>query len=475
MSTAARPRLYVVLKPEKQFVEIFRRKDFAQLVALSSQLLASIGAPAEFLDPARIEVAHAPPTDLHSTIEHDPQPDQAAEELILSYACESRALLERFYAFLVPHLRAAGKDAASVFINAGADPRGFFTCEGPRVSLAPRFGKRATARAMLGVAALTKRGLDGRGVNVVIIDRGLNKEAIVAHDPDCWGGGLASTTLDPEPGSAPASSHGMAIARSILDIAPKATLYEVPMIPSEIARVGVFASEANNKLRAVVSKIRQLRTANPQRKAWILVNAWAIFDRSTEGLPGNYTQNLGLPDGSVGHPLNLLMEEAVNDGIDVVFAAGNCGMFSGDRRCGKNDRGEKHSIWGANAHPMVVTVGAVSCEGGWMGYSSQGPQLWRTASVKKPDICAPSQFSEDNDAAVVNSGTSTATALTAGVMAAIRGSANPAYGPQRLPPLKLKEAMIATARGGQGGWNDRTGHGMLDADALVRRIEGPES
>ena len=48
----------------------------------------------------------------------------------------------------------------------------------------------------------------------------------------------------------------------------------------------------------------------------------------------------------------------VNDGIDVVFSAGNCGQFCPDRRCGETDRGPGHSIWGANSHPRVLTFGA---------------------------------------------------------------------------------------------------------------------
>jgi hypothetical protein len=167
-----------------------------------------------------------------------------------------------------------------------------------------------------------------------------------------------------------------------------------------------------------------------------------------------------------GHPLNTLMSTATGQGIDIVFGAGNCGEFSTSGRCGQKDRGEGRSIWGANAHPQVLTVGAVSANAEWLGYSSQGPAPW--GGAQKPDICAPSHFSEDNDPAVVNSGTSAATALAAGVIAAIRGA--PRWSPDQLSPAALKDKINAAARGPNGTWNSRMGNGMLNAGALLQEL-----
>lgn len=171
------------------------------------------------------------------------------------------------------------------------------------------------------------------------------------------------------------------------------------------------------------------------------------------------------------HPLNREVSRACeHSGIDVVFGAGNCGTFSGSLRCGKRERGECRSIWGANAHPGVVTVGAISAYDSWMGYSSQGPAPW--GGAKKPDLVAPSQFREDDVAAVINSGTSAATAVTAGVMAAMRSNPTADWGPKAISPAALKAAMIASAHDQGGIWNDRTGHGLLDAKSLCQ-ILGP--
>ena len=74
-------------------------------------------------------------------------------------------------------------------------------------------------------------GYLGESVNVVVIDEGLDKGAI---PPQNWGGGLdhyIDTDLVLPAGGAPPTSHGMMIARSILNLAPQARLYDVPVIP----------------------------------------------------------------------------------------------------------------------------------------------------------------------------------------------------------------------------------------------------
>ena len=51
---------------------------------------------------------------------------------------------------------------------------------------------------------------------------------------------------------------------------------------------------------------------------------------------------------------NLLVALAVWQDIDVVFAAGNCGQFCPDNRCGAKDREPANSIWGANLLKRVL-------------------------------------------------------------------------------------------------------------------------
>jgi hypothetical protein len=56
----------------------------------------------------------------------------------------------------------------------------------------------------------------------------------------------------------------------------------------------------------------------------------------------------------------LKVVETTNEGIVVLFAAGNCGQKCGERLGYGSDRGPGMSIWGANRHPKVLTGGTVT-------------------------------------------------------------------------------------------------------------------
>jgi hypothetical protein len=261
----------------------------------------------------------------------------------------------------------------------------------------------------------------------------------------------------------------MLLARNVLDLAPDAVLYDVPLVPPRITDDLVFAAHAHAALSVLLQAIDFLHHFPRWSGPWLLVNAWAIFDRASELPLGDYTENRH----PSGHPLNHLIGSAAQQhGIDVVFAAGNCGQFAPDPRCGELDRGPGHSIWGANAHPDVLTVGAVRADGVWIGGSSQGPGPEALATTK-PDVSAPSWFCEQTDAATRNRGTSTACGLAAGLMAALRSQTGDA---RPITPAAMKQLLIDTARRPQGdAWSPRLGHGMLDAAAALdamRRYAG---
>jgi len=324
------------------------------------------------------------------------------------------------------------------------------------------FGARADARRTVAANALPAI-LRGQRVNVVIIDEGLDKTSI---PPNNWGGGLSLTTVPA--GSATRTSHGMMIARSILDLAPDAVLYDVPLIPERITASffsGLSAAHAAyaKLLLAILLRRPYPRWAGP----WILVNAWAVFDRSVEPSLGNYTEN----KNPFGHPLINVVKLAIQFlDLDVIFAAGNCGEFCGSRRCGGVDRGPGRSIWGANALPEVITAGAVLTNEMWAGYSSQGrgPNINGLAH-DKPDLCAPSNFRETTDAAVYNTGTSTACAMTAGIVAALRSK--PSWYQNSVSPQRMLSALTQGARKTQGSsWNGRLGHGILDAAGAMNQL-----
>jgi hypothetical protein len=201
----------------------------------------------------------------------------------------------------------------------------------------------------------------------------------------------------------------------------------------------------------------------------VVCNAWSVYDTSTE--PANQP-NFRYSDNPA-HDFNLTVAEADALRFDQVFAAGNCGQFCPDSRCGPNDIGPGRGILGANSHVAVLTVGAVRADGLWLGYSSQGPGQ-PDLGTNKPDLVAPSQFEEVRDSNSLNSGTSTSCGLAAGGVAALRT----VTGPVGLPPAALRGRLRNTAR--QRGaddiwrsgvqWNMRLGHGVMDLADILNQI-----
>jgi len=289
---------------------------------------------------------------------------------------------------------------------------------------------------------------DGRNVNVVVIDQGLDMDALGGNYRGGWKQGtiLPGTTK---------GGHGMMVARNVLAVAPKANIFDCPLIPESIADLPTFLVGAQGAFTRILATIVILKLLLPSSFGgpWILVNSWAVYDgRDDLSPPNDYVNNSG-------HDFNKIMD--VVDGLlhDVVFAAGNCGQICPKDRCGPDNRGPGVSILGANSHSKVLTVGAVRADGIWIGYSSQGPGQSNLA-LEKPDLCAPSQFSEVNDAAIVNTGTSTAAALAAGTIAGLRSLA--AYAPLTVPPDKLRDELRRRASN-NGTWESNLGYGVLKA------------
>ena len=197
---------------------------------------------------------------------------------------------------------------------------------------------------------------------------------------------------------------------------------------------------------------------------WVFMNAWAIFDRRSEGAYlGEYTENLG-PNGVPPHPFIHRIERLARNRFDIVFCAGNCGEVCPDDRCGPDDYGPGRGIWGANAHKDVLTVGAVRADATWAGYSSEGPGPTPNLYAKKPDLCAPSQFVGTAGLYPPNTGTSASAAIAAGVVCALRSWAS--WNQTTVSPGDLKQILNDTAMQTQGpGWNRWLGNGVLDAYA----------
>ncbi len=360
------------------------------------------------------------------------------------------------------------KQMGDVFVGSGADLRfsgSDHWC--PSEALDPIFGDRAQAERLIGVPDVRDaRKLKGKNVNVAIVDQGLDAAALGSSYGSGWPVNATLPGKTKPPFESTHRTHGMMVAHNVLKVAPDATLFDLPMVPPRIIDVeGFFLHTADAAFETMLDSIGQLRSAGGKWSGpWVIVNAWAIFDRADEIPLGSYTNG-------PNHPFNQLVAKAADAGIDVVFCAGNCGQFCPDMRCGGMDQGPGNSIFGANCHPKVLSVGAVRTDTLWLGYSSQGPGQpgFGPKAHDKPDLCAPSQFCETDDAYTTNGGTSAACALTAGVIAALRS--NPQWSPTAVSPEKLKNILNSTARKtGSAGWNDRTGNGILDAAAALKKL-----
>ncbi len=454
-------RLYVVLRTTPHLQAALTERDRrAPLEFRPDILFRRLNVPGNLLDD--IQRATVPSREWALEIVGDHHELPPFDEEVISLEFRTAAFQLEFRRLMFEQVGRPVDEVDIIVLAVGADIGGRQAdqwCPGTKGPAT--FGSRTDALRSIRADALQQDGLTGRRVNVVIIDQGLDRTLIPARN---WGGGIA--WMGRQPGTADRTSHGMLMARNVLSLAPDAILYDVPLIPPRITDVPTFASDADTLYRVLLWAITFLRLLPRWSGPWVYANAWAIFDRASEVPLGDYTENLH----PLGHPLNNLVGATVDQGgIDIAFAAGNCGQFCFSKRCGPVDRGPGHDIWGANAHPAVVTTGAVRADGGWIGYSSQGPGPARL-EPRKPDLCLPSNFVDPFDAHVQETGTSTACALLVGILAALRS--NPKWTTLHVKSGLLKQELVGTAeKVGGPGWDRRFGFGVLDIRATIAALK----
>jgi hypothetical protein len=338
------------------------------------------------------------------------------------------------------------RDRRTEIVGLFADPlvSSFASPTSPYCRDAPIGGRDDVARR-LGVPVLRRAGLTGDGVHVAVVDTGIDGSRIPVA------GGWAPT-LEYVPGST-ATGHGTMVAYDIHIAAPDAEIYDYALLQSQAGTWAAFLSDAI----AAFADVRERVTATPGR--WVVNNSWGLFDRANDaavGTSGNYSAN---PD----HPFNQITGALVAAGADVFFAAGNCGADCPDERCGAGDRGPAASIHGANSHPDVVTVAAVTVTDRRLGYSSQGPGALYS---RKPDLAGFSHFT-GSGIYPADAGTSAASPVAAGVAAALRQG----FATDRLGPAQLKGLLQRTARDLRGdGWDYDLGYGVIDAAAALAAL-----
>jgi len=187
---------------------------------------------------------------------------------------------------------------------------------------------------------------------------------------------------------------------------------------------------------------------------------WCITNKDTYGID-IINMSLGTSGSSDGtDSTSLAVNNAVNNGIVVVVAAGNSGPA-------------KYTIGSPGAAEKVITVAAMADVGedgfNLTDFSSRGP----TADERtKPDIGAPGYNITAPKANTTNgyvsySGTSMATPFTAGTVALML-DANP-----NLTPVQVKNTLASTAQGwGPDGKDVDYGHGRLDGYKAIEEAGG---
>jgi subtilisin family serine protease len=302
-------------------------------------------------------------------------------------------------------------------------------------------GTIAEVAAYLGVDQIWAAGYRGEGIVVAVVDGGITAEGrpVIPGEtsrriPRVIGGW---PTADWGTQAASWGEHGNMCATDVLGMAPQAQIYDIRLSGDAISAA----------LAGFQWAIEQHRIdGTPQ----ILTNSWGIFQESWDRV---YARD-------PNHPFTRKVVEAINEGILVLFAAGNCGSTCPSGRCGR-DSGPGRSIWGANGHPLVMTVGAVNKNEQFVGYSSQGPAA---LDPQKPDFCSITHFRGYFSS---DTGTSAATPIAAGVVALLK-QVNPA-----LTQDQAKQALRSTAKDiGATGWDQHSGTGIIQAKAAFDRAAG---
>ena len=276
-------------------------------------------------------------------------------------------------------------------------------------------------------------------------------------------------------------------AYDALIAAPNATLLDIAMLkarPYGDHRVPATVSAAMLAYWPLLYNwvVRPLLTGQkPPYKALVISNSWGVFHPSLDdfpvGSPGRFIDN-------PNHIFRLFTRALAMAGVDVVFAASNCGPECTSAVCLSKSNG---MIMGANAYDEVLTLAGCDIHDQRVGYSSKGPSI-PNMPQQKPDLTAYTHFlgsrmvhvpdwlmarvpgANPNRGYVPDSGTSAACPVAAGCIAALRtqraGHATPV-----ISSAAMFQALKNTAHNPPApGWNPDYGHGIIRPVAAARSL-----
>jgi subtilisin family serine protease len=322
-----------------------------------------------------------------------------------------------------------------------------FACPIPPCDCQPNtpHGTIADVATYLGATQIWSAGVKGQGMVVGVVDGGITAQGrpvIAGETPKRIARVIGGwPTADWGTQASVWGEHGNMCGTAVLGMAPEAQLYDLrisgtdPGIPATISRA-----------------LQAFQWAIDQHKAngtpHVLTNSWGIFQ---EAWDESYAKD-------ANHPFTRKVVEAIEEGIIMLFSAGNCGGTCPDGRCGP-DNGPGKSIWGANGHPRVLTVGAVNKDEQFVGYSSQGPAA---LDPNKPDVCSVTHYVGYTPC---DNGTSAATPILAGVVALLKQAA------PSVTQDGVKNALKSTAKDiGPVGFDQHSGAGIVQGKAAYDKL-----
>jgi subtilisin family serine protease len=324
-------------------------------------------------------------------------------------------------------------------------------------------GTDADVERLLCVPQMHRIRMDGSGILIAIVDTGFNLAYLATHGKSITLDAAKSwvPTAGMVPGGAPVG-HGTMCAFDAAIAAPKATFLDIQLLRSSATGPSPMSGVLSDAVRAYshLCNIMNAPRRPGENRSMVINNSWGMFHPSWDfpvGNPGNYSDN-------PNHPFNRIVGVLERLGADILFAAGNCGSNCPDGRC---QGVTANAIYGANGHPSVLTIAGVDVTKVRVGYSTQGPGR---LSHNKPDICGYTHF-QGSGVYSADGGTSAATPVVAGVVAAVRTKRPFSPGNPAVSPAAVRALMRSTAEDlGAAGFDFDYGFGVVGGCELYRRF-----
>ena len=324
----------------------------------------------------------------------------------------------------------------------------------------PAVGNTAGVASAVCVSKLRSAGMTGAGVLLAIVDTGINLPYLRSRglNPNFNSSRSWVPVIPGQPPLVPGNlpvDHGTMCAFDALIAAPDSMLVDIAVLQSRRPGRTVMEGLLSDAVLAY-SFLHQILTG-PRRPgdfhSMVVSNSWGMFRRQWDfpvGHPGNYSDN-------ANHPFNRIVGRLAAAGADILFAAGNCGRECPDSRCGAEiDAG----IYGANSHADVLSVAGVDLNKKRVGYSTRGPGH---LTQQKPDVASFTHF-KGSGVYPVDGGTSAATPVAAGVVAAVR-SRFP-VGPAATPAMLRAAVTRLSEDKGTIGFDFEYGWGVISGCKL---------